>query len=186
MTSNQIAEYEEWNWRAHFGGGGFKNPVVKEKGKKPFKNITPTHKKVISLYFKGLSYEDIGLITNHSIIAIGQILNNPAVKEEIDRLFEYADDEFQGQYLTAIDAIRRCLHSNDEKTQLMAVDRFMKATGRYQKHDSEGDKVSAEEIVARIINHIQDGSIKSISSNRNHQRMIDITPINKELDSGSD
>ena len=178
-------EVGDWDWHTHFGGGGFKPPSTKV-GKEPIEKITPIHKKIMSLYFKGLSYEDISLITNHSITAIGQILNNPTIKKEVDRLFEYADHEFEGMYISAIKAIRQGMNSNDGKTQLLAVDRFMKATGRYQKHDNKDDGPSAEEIVARIVTHMSDGNVTSIGNNRGHQRMIDITPRGVEQDNGSD
>jgi len=151
---------------------------------KPLKNLSPKHKKMLSLHLRGISNRDIATIMGMHEVRVSIILNDDLCKAWKARAVGFFDDEFNALYAPAIEAVRSGLTSENESIRLKAADKFFKGTGKYQRHEKRED--SAEDLVARVLKRVGElgsESVRELPARKQALQIIDITP--KEVPVGN-
>jgi hypothetical protein len=112
--------------------------------------LTPNQRGVIALHLAGMSYVDISKLTGHSPPVIAYIMNHPSAQPLLQKGYAQIDKEMSSLYSPSVEAIRRGLNSDDERTALQASTIALKALGKIDA-DTAKNTTTAEDVVSRII-----------------------------------
>ena len=127
--------------------------------KEPLKRLTPKHYEMIALHLKGLKLAEIAERIGCTYATAWRVLKDPLAKQIIEEFYEIYKIDLIGLFPLAVDAVKKGLQDEDSKTQLLAVDRFVKLKESVVDDRSDGTQVNIT-----IVNDARAKLIKTIKS----------------------
>lgn len=144
--------------------------------------LKPTHRRILLLHLMGLSSVEITIHTGFSAGHISRVIRDPLSQPYIEAHLAKTNDELEAMFGLAVDAVRRGLNSDSEKTALAAADRFFRVTGRYGEQEKSAE--SAEDVIKRALQVManQSGTIDKLVDSKRIEtaKVIDMRPTTKE------
>ena len=145
-------------------------------GSLKLKRLTGIHRRMIAMHLRGMANKDIALVTGYSEMRISHVLRDDLSLAYINAHMQGTEMELAALAPMAVDALRNGLCSNDEKTALLAADKFFKASGKYNQATEA--KETAEDVIMRMlaIAENQSGAIRDLTRADPAANMIDVSP----------
>lgn len=158
----------------------------KADGAMKLKRLKAIHRVMIAHHLRGMSNRDIAFVTGFDEFAIGRVLRDPLSQAYIQEHLSGTEMELAALQPMAVDAVRRGLNSDDDRTALNAADKFFKATGQYAKGETSKD--TAEDVIVRALGIMesQAGAINQLARPNVAERMVDITPSVKQIEANEE
>ena len=106
--------------------------VLDQPEEKPdLKSLSVLHKYILALYMTGrYSQTEIARLSEVHYMTVWRVIHSKLGQELIKEWKDSLEEELEGLMPLAVEAIRGGLKAGDKKLKLLAVDRFIKMTGR--------------------------------------------------------
>lgn len=107
-------------------------------------------------HMAGMTCQEIGTILGYHKVHVGVVLRSPAARKYIASRVEDLDAELHSQYHKVVRNISQSLDDESVDVKLKATEMWLKTHGKFARAGSEGSgggRVSAEEVVQKLLEH---------------------------------
>lgn len=115
--------------------------------KQDLKKLGPRHYEMIALHLRGNSLKSIAETVGITYTRTWQVINDPLSRQIIEEFYESHKVDLMGLFPVAVETVRKGLNSQDIKTSLLAVDRFIKL-----KESVDESKADPTQVNITIVN----------------------------------
>ncbi|MGI0135354.1 MAG: hypothetical protein ACREBW_10410 [Candidatus Micrarchaeaceae archaeon] len=125
--------------------------LLPENGK--LQKLQPKHEMVLTLAMQGKTQPEIALTLNLSIQRVYMILHEPIVQEHRKARLRDVDERFINMNEKVVDTFYEALDQEQEMDiRLSAADKWLRATGRYDRRDREHvNNFTLEDVVSALV-----------------------------------
>jgi len=146
---------------------------VSHVGNKKLRKLSQRHLRILTLHLSGdFLNKEIAEVIGCAVSTVNRVLGDPLAQNIINDFRAGQVQELEALFPKAVEAVRAGLGQNDTKTKLLAVDRFLKMTGRDDGTKPAGTNVSITVVNART---------RFVETMR---QVVDVTPVKDEDNAG--
>ena len=135
----------------------------REDGSLNLKKLKPIHIRVIQMHLSGYNNAAISRKVQKTQVTISRWLSDPLIRAELELAINSERSRLTMMTGKAVDAVDLALESKDNTMKLKGVDRFIKLSDHLG--DGEEDKITAEDIVNRIMNLNLNIQVNNVQNN---------------------